>query len=247
MVIKNELPGFIAYSLDNINYIPDNKRDHFVCDFLQFLTDLYPVLLRMNPIDLLVIKYKNDDHALEKIFYSNDWRLNMANVSKEDIHNMQARYEALPGFVAYIFDNFDYLPDDTKEKFLCDAGIFMNSLKDVIKEINEEHNMDLENQIMCWEIMFNMCDCCDALELMVLDFKDVARVAKVVYKPIPISWLGRTIRTLNNYIQVYIPDPHRNYTQDMALKRGIKIADEYIEDEKRNWTNWMRGRGVYGG
>lgn len=167
----------------------------------------------------------------------------MAKITEEDIYCMKTRVECLPGLLAYVFDNFELLDNDVKEKFVGECSKFMNGVDNTLKTINDGSTENNSNKIMCWEIMFDMDEACNPLDMMLLDLKDVSKVMKHMYKPVPISWLGRTIRELNNYIQIYIPDPKHLLTPEEALKLAADGVNDYILNEQRKWTEWLRNSG----
>lgn len=167
----------------------------------------------------------------------------MAKITEEDIYCMKAQIECLPGLVAYVFDNYELLSKDMQEKFVGDCTKFMSGVDQALKTINDGVETGSENKIMCWEVMFDIDEAGSPLDMMLLDFKDVSKVTKHMYKPVPISWLGRTIRELNNYIQIYIPDPKHNLTAEDALKLAADSVNDYIINEQRKWTEWLRNSG----
>lgn len=167
----------------------------------------------------------------------------MANITKEDIYEMRAKNECLPGLIAYVFDNYDLLDKETQAEFVNECTKFMNRMDQVLKTINDSGETDNSNKIMCWDIVFDMDDTANPLDMMLLDLKDISKVTKHMYKPVPISWLGRTIRELNNYMQVYIPDPKHLLSTEDALKLAMESVNNYITEEQRKWTEWMRNHG----
>ncbi len=149
-----------------------------------------------------------------------------------EVREMYEKTEKLPGLDLFVNLNFDVLSKEDQQNYILAANEYMTKLTAIANKIQKD-----EDTIMCHEIVFDTTEVLDPYDRRWLKEYPLY-LTKYVYAPIPKSWLGRRIRELNKWMQVFIPDPKGILSQDMATEQAMTDAQEYIDRNIRIYKEW---------
>lgn len=157
-----------------------------------------------------------------------------------EVFNMYKKTEKLPGLDFYVNHNFEYLSDEDKAKYVLAADAYMKELEKLAESLSVT-----SNDIMCHEIVFDITKVFDPYDCRWLKEYPLY-CTKYLYRPIPESWLGRRVRELNHWIQIYIPDPKGILSEDAAIEQAVEDAQEYIDKRMQIRNEWEQIREKFG-
>lgn len=157
-----------------------------------------------------------------------------------EVKQMYEKTEKLPGLDLFVNLNFERMSEEDQNSYILAATEYMNKLKSIVSNIQDQ-----EETIMCHEIVFDITQVFDPYDCRWLKEYPLY-LTKYVYEPVPKSWLGRRVRELNKWMQVFIPDKNGIISKDMAIEQAMTEAQEYIEKQMKVYNEWEEIRGKFG-
>lgn len=166
----------------------------------------------------------------------------MKEISDIEVFNMHKKIEKLPGLDLFINMNYDKLTKEEQVAYVLAAERYLSELSRLSSKITSKAK---PVQTMGHRIVFDKQHVVDPYDSHFLKEYPLF-VTYYIYAPLDNDWFEViTCRELNKYIEVLIPDPHANLSEEEAIDKAIKEAQSYIHEEIRKYNQWEEIRKDY--